>query len=99
MSDWLLKHYQSQLKLNFADLTYGDALNGSKRLLAALTNLFDKYFHALKEVKAEHMICGVGVSAVLDQLSDKICDEGEGMLIATPYYSRSDRGSVQSSAS
>ena len=63
-------------------------MNGSKRLLGALSNLFDKYFHALKKVKAEHMICGVGVSAVLDQLSDKICDEGEGMLIATPYYSQ-----------
>lgn len=91
MSDWLLEHYKKHLSLNFADLTYGDALNGSKRLLKDLSNLFQKYFKPITPVKAEHMVCGVGVSAVLDQLSDKLCDEGEGMLIATPYYSQSGR--------
>lgn len=87
MSDWLLDHYQKSLILKFADLTYGDALNGSQRLLKDLTNLFDKYFKPIKSVETKHMICGVGVSAVIDQLSEKICDNGEGILIATPYYS------------
>jgi 1-aminocyclopropane-1-carboxylate synthase len=84
----LLEHYKKSLDVTFTDLTYGDALAGSKRLYKVLSKLFDTYFHALTPVKNEHMICGSGVSAVLDQLTDKLCDEGESILVARPYYSR-----------
>lgn len=88
MADWLLELYR-KLDLTLTDLTYGNALAGSQRLFKALSNLFDTHFHALKKVTSKHMVCGVGVSAVLDQLCDKIADAGDGILIATPYYSGS----------
>lgn len=87
MAEWLLEHYNKNLNLTFTDLTYGDALAGSKRLYGVLSKLFEQYFHAIKPVKGEHMVCGTGVSAVLDQLTDKLCDVGESVLIARPYYS------------
>jgi 1-aminocyclopropane-1-carboxylate synthase len=90
MADWLLEHYKKHLNLTFTDLTYGDALAGSRRLYKVLGELFEQYFHAIKPVKGEHMICGTGLSAVLDQLTDKLCDEGESILIARPYYSPSN---------
>ena len=88
MADWFLE-YSQKLELTFTDLTYGNAISGSKRLTAALSKLFDSHFHAIQTVKAEHMSCGVGVSAILDQLFDKICDPDDGVLIAAPYYSKS----------
>lgn len=87
MADWLLEHYKKNLDITFTDLTYGDALAGSKRIYKSLSHLFERYFHAIKPVKGEHMVCGTGVSAVLDQLIEKLCDEGESILIARPYYS------------
>jgi histidinol-phosphate/aromatic aminotransferase/cobyric acid decarboxylase-like protein len=86
MSDWLLEEFKS-LQLDFKDLTYGDALTGSQRIFRNLSKLFQNYFHPLTPVTNKHMVAGVGVSAVLDQLCDKICDAGDSILIAAPYYS------------
>ena len=86
MADWFLDQYKN-LELSRTDLTYGDSLSGSTRLLAALSKLFAKYFNPLTPVLAEHMICGVGVSACLDQLCGKICDDGDTIMMSVPYYS------------
>ena len=86
MADWFLE-YSKKLELTYNDLTYGDSLTGSRRIFAALSKLFDRYFHAIKTVESKHIVCGVGLGAVLDQLCDKICDPGDGILIAAPYYS------------
>lgn len=87
MADWLLDYYHKNLTLTQTDLTYGDALTGSKRLHKALSTFFKKYFHAREEVKSEHIVCGVGVSAIVDQLSEKLCDEGDSIMTVRPYYS------------
>lgn len=78
----------SRVNLNYADLTYGDSTVGSQRLLRSLSNLFNNYFEPILKVAPEHIVTGVGVSAIIDQLSEKLCDVGEGILIAAPYYSK-----------
>lgn len=82
----LVELFNSSLALETADLTYGTALTGSKRLFAAFGKLFAERFHAVKPVLPEHMVSGSGVSALLDQLLSLLVDEGEGVALATPYY-------------
>lgn len=88
MADWTLEHFK-ELPLTRADLTYGDAIAGSKRLYKGLGRLFEKYFHPITPVTEEHMVYGVGLSACIDQLVQKICDPGDTILISRPYYSQS----------
>lgn len=89
MADWLLEHFKT-LDLTYTDLTYGDAIAGSKRLQAALIKLFQNYFNPLRPVKSNQLQIGAGVSAVLDQLGEKLCDIGDVILIARPYYNGFD---------
>lgn len=70
-------------------------MTASQRLVAALSKLFTNHLHARKEVTGKHMIMGVGVSAVLDQLAAKLCDEDEGIMIAQPYYSKDTASSTR----
>lgn len=88
MAEWTLDTFK-EVPLTRADLTYGDALAGSQRLYKGLSRLFEKYFHPITPVTEKHMVCGVGVSACLDQLVEKICDVGDTILISRPYYSMS----------
>ncbi|WVR03444.1 hypothetical protein IAU60_000435 [Kwoniella sp. DSM 27419] len=73
------------------DLSYGDSLWGSRRINRALSGLYNSYFNPAEEVEPEHIITGVGCSAVLDQLFYTLMDEGEAILLAAPYYTGFDR--------
>ncbi|WWC85745.1 uncharacterized protein L201_000611 [Kwoniella dendrophila CBS 6074] len=73
------------------DLSYGDSLWGSRRINKALAGLCNGYFNPAEEVRPEHIITGVGCSAVLDQLFYTLMDEGEAILLAAPYYTGFDR--------
>lgn len=47
-------------------------------------NANTRYFDPATEVQPDHLITGVGCSAVLDQLFYTIMDEGEAVLLAAP---------------
>ena len=64
----------------------GTSLSGSNRLFAALRNLFDEHFHALRPVERDHIITGTGASTVIDLLVSLIADDQEGILVARPFY-------------
>lgn len=83
----LLELHSKNLQLEQSDLTYGTALKGSTRLFSAFAHLFEKHFHPVLPVKTEHMVTGAGVGSLMDQLIALICDEGDGVLIAAPFYS------------
>ncbi|KZT26998.1 PLP-dependent transferase [Neolentinus lepideus HHB14362 ss-1] len=83
----LKEYFNSHLDLQDLDFTYGDSCAGSKRLFDAVIRLLDRHFKPLKPVLHEHLICGAGQSAILDQLTHMLCDEGEGILVANPFYS------------
>ncbi|GAA6059750.1 hypothetical protein JCM10212_001958 [Sporobolomyces blumeae] len=84
--EWLIDYFEKHFSLNYSDFTYGTSLSGSNRLFAALRNLFGEYFHALRPVEREHIITGTGASTVIDLLVSTIADEGEGILVARPFY-------------
>ncbi|ODO01973.1 hypothetical protein L198_02704 [Cryptococcus wingfieldii CBS 7118] len=73
------------------DLSYGDSLWGSRRINKALSGFLNDYFHPVMEIKPDHLITGVGCSAVLDQLFYTLLDEGDAILVAAPYYTGFDR--------
>ncbi|KAH8085861.1 pyridoxal phosphate-dependent transferase [Filobasidium floriforme] len=76
------------------DLTYGDNLWGSRRLNEALAGFLNRYFNPAVNVDPEHIITGVGVSAILDHLFHTLLDAGDGVLILNPYYAGFDRDLV-----
>lgn len=78
------------LKANFEltdlDFSYGDSFFGSTRLFKALAKMFNRYFNPVIPVLPEHIITGAGLSAVIDQVCSLLCDRGDVILIARPYY-------------
>ncbi|KDQ64900.1 hypothetical protein JAAARDRAFT_188175 [Jaapia argillacea MUCL 33604] len=84
------KFLDYNLNLTDIDFTYGDSVAGSTRIFGALCRLFEKYFNPVTPVLPEHIVTGVGLSAVIDQLTQLLCDEGEAVLIAKPYYNGFD---------
>ncbi|GAA5967423.1 hypothetical protein JCM3765_001871 [Sporobolomyces pararoseus] len=84
--EWLIEFFEKNFKLDYSDFTYGTSLSGSNRLFAALRNLFDQHFHALRPVERDHIITGTGASTVIDLLVSTIADEHEGILVARPFY-------------
>ena len=50
----------------------------------------DKQQHPELEVKPEHIIMGTGLITILNVVSRAICNPGDGILIAAPYYSGFD---------
>ncbi|ORY25180.1 pyridoxal phosphate-dependent transferase [Naematelia encephala] len=88
-----LEYYSQALAKGFlsSDLSYGDSLWGSRRINRALASFYNQRFDPVVEVLPEHLITGVGCSAVLDQLIYTLMDEGEAVLLASPYYTGFDR--------
>ncbi|GAA5895380.1 uncharacterized protein JCM6883_001487 [Sporobolomyces salmoneus] len=84
--EWLIDYFEKNFKLDYSDFTYGTSLSGSNRLFAALRNLFDQHFHALRPVERDQIITGTGASTVIDLLVSTIADESEGILVARPFY-------------
>lgn len=83
----LLPFYSKNLKLEQSDLTYGTSLKGSVRLFATFCRLFNESFDPVRKVRPEEMVTGAGVGSLMDQLVALLCDEGDGILLAAPYYS------------
>ncbi|KAK1926199.1 pyridoxal phosphate-dependent transferase [Papiliotrema laurentii] len=91
-----LEFFGNALRHSFmsSDLSYGDSLWGSRRINHALSGFYNEWFHPADPVLPEHIITGVGCSAVLDQLFYTLMDEGEAILLAGPYYTGFDRDLV-----
>ncbi|GMK59407.1 hypothetical protein CspeluHIS016_0800130 [Cutaneotrichosporon spelunceum] len=91
-----VEYFTQAFRNNFlpSDLSYGDGLWGSRRINLALSSFLNEYFDPAEPVQPEHVITGVGCSAVLDQLFYTLVDEGEAVLLAAPYYTGFDRDLV-----
>ena len=49
------------------------------------------YFHPAVPIYPEHVVATPGASSCLDSLFFSICDEGDCVLVPTPYWSKSQR--------
>lgn len=85
-----LLEYYSKLDLQFTDLTYGDDIGCSARLKQLYADFLSKRFEPVHKVKKEHLFFNSGVSAVIDTIIYNICNPGDGVLIAKPYYNGFD---------
>ncbi|GAA3439823.1 aminotransferase class I/II-fold pyridoxal phosphate-dependent enzyme [Kutzneria kofuensis] len=69
------------------DVRYGP-LHGSPQLRAATSRLLSKTWHA--KVDPDHLVVVSGASAALDIVASVLCDPGEAIVVAAPYYSALD---------
>ena len=98
----LLSYFLShdRLQLSPADLTYADRFTSSTRLLESISCLFNHYTPdwpegnasplPLKKVTPSHIAIASGATGILDELFWNICDQGDGVLLSTPYYNAFD---------
>lgn len=86
MSKWLREFFNTHLKLEKTDLTYGASLVGSPRLVTALIPFYERYFKPHKPLKTEHIIVGNGLSSILDHSSAVMANPGDAYILARPFY-------------
>lgn len=85
-----------RLKLQPPELTYGDRISSSTRLVKALCTLFNDVPMGLdadkpkliKPVVPDHIVVGSGATGILDALFLVLCNPGDGVLLSVPYYVR-----------
>ncbi|TIA93125.1 hypothetical protein E3P99_00268 [Wallemia hederae] len=90
MSDEIIQYYNEHFKLDKCDLSYGNGFSCSRELAVAMSELYNDTLKPLQEIKPEHIVAGVGMSAVNGQLGWYLCEPGEGVLIGAPYYNGFD---------
>ncbi|TIA77829.1 hypothetical protein E3P98_04075 [Wallemia ichthyophaga] len=90
MSDEIIKFYNDNFKLDKFDLSYGNGFSCSRELAAAMAVFYNDTLKPVDQIKPEHIVAGVGMSAVNGQLSWYLCEPGEGILIGAPYYNGFD---------
>lgn len=89
MVDVQKDYFNSVFKVTDIDFTYGTDLSGSIRVHKALCDFVNDpegVFKPLVPLQPKHIICGAGVTALLDMLAFHVADEGDGILLAAPYY-------------
>lgn len=80
----LKRNLQADFEKN--NLSYAPGLGGTPELLSAVSTFFNKFFSPIIPVEPEHVVTSAGCSAVLDTLINDICDDGDGLLVAAPYW-------------
>ncbi|UZJ57538.1 hypothetical protein CBS101457_006858 [Exobasidium rhododendri] len=91
---------KGRLNLEPRDLTYGDRIFASERLIKALERLINDvpdglydtktWTPPLERVEEKHILVGSGATGILDALFWALCEPGEGVLISVPYYNAFD---------
>lgn len=81
----LLKQ-NAQSLLTAEHLSYSGGLGGTPELLGALSAFFNHFFSPKVPVRPEHVVTGPGCSAILDTWIHDICDDGDGLLLASPMW-------------
>ncbi|KAI1260747.1 1-aminocyclopropane-1-carboxylate synthase C [Xylariaceae sp. FL1019] len=67
-------------------LTYGDGFNGSIGLREAIAALMTRYFLPFSPVLRDHVSVTSGVGPAIEACSFLLCDPGDAVLLARPYY-------------
>nr|CAG8521906.1 12692_t:CDS:2 [Entrophospora candida]CAG8529008.1 14380_t:CDS:2 [Entrophospora candida] len=63
---------------------------GSQELRAHVAKLINRYFNVQTEILPQHVTVHTGVTSAINDLAYVLCDEGDGILIPTPYYGAID---------
>jgi len=90
MVEELLQRLPTLLDLESRHLHYGHN-TGSQELRTQVTKLINRYFNVQSEILPEHITVHTGVTSAINDLAYVLCDEGDGILIPTPYYGYFDQ--------
>ncbi|KAG9124277.1 hypothetical protein FRC07_012158 [Ceratobasidium sp. 392] len=84
----LLKYFNANFELTPSHLKYRwTLLNGYERSVKqALPEYFNAHFKARMDILSNHCVHGDGIGSLLAQVIWALCEPGDGVLMATPYY-------------
>ncbi|KAF3056182.1 1-aminocyclopropane-1-carboxylate synthase 7 [Trichoderma lentiforme] len=94
--NWFLKEMllevirAAQNDLSEEDLAYATGIGGSSKVRNLMAKLFNSYFRPAQSVEVSHIVLAAGGSFALTALVEQICNPGDGILIATPYWAGLD---------
>lgn len=88
MSDLLLPKLNEPTIIEKEHIQY-NALYGMEDIRTIITNFFENYLN-LKNLNPDNLVIQTGVSAICESLSFALFDEGDKILIPTPYYTGFD---------
>jgi gliotoxin/aspirochlorine biosynthesis aminotransferase len=74
-------------KLVPLDFSYPRAFAGFPDVLEAFASFFNAYFNPKIQVETSHIVTAPGAAHCLDALFYNICDPGDSILVAAPYWS------------
>ncbi|KAG0146408.1 hypothetical protein CROQUDRAFT_44479 [Cronartium quercuum f. sp. fusiforme G11] len=94
MQDWLVEYFRRTFEIETEDLHY-QSLHGPNPFKSSLCRVFNQYFIPFVPLKQDHLVTGIGATCVLEQLLYTLCDEGDHIIIAKPYYPGFDRVTTQ----
>lgn len=67
--------------------SYPSGVNGDLDLIDSLCTFFNKYFSPRIPVEPDHLAVTPGCTSSLESLLFNLCDVGDGVLVAGPYWS------------
>ncbi|KAK0739372.1 aminotransferase GliI [Apiosordaria backusii] len=73
-------------ELTDSQLGYSEGVGGSTPVRQLLANLANTHFSPRTPVEPSHIVLGAGGCFALNALLEQICDPGDGVLIAAPYW-------------
>ncbi|KAG8721141.1 hypothetical protein FRC08_015439 [Ceratobasidium sp. 394] len=84
----LLEYFNTHFELTPAHLKYRWTLQNSyeKSTRQVLPTYFNAFFNPRIKVLPEHCVHGDGIGSLLAQVFWALCEPGDGVLMATPYY-------------
>ncbi|KAF3388834.1 1-aminocyclopropane-1-carboxylate synthase 2 [Penicillium rolfsii] len=73
-----------------SDLAYSSGIGGCSKTRGFLAELFNTHFRPAENIESSHIVLAAGGSFALTALIEQICDPGDGVLIASPYWAGLD---------
>ncbi|KAF4976320.1 hypothetical protein FDECE_18486, partial [Fusarium decemcellulare] len=82
----LVDYMTQNFEINSHALTYGDGFSGSLQLRKAIAKFITTQFKPAEPVLTPHVVVTAGVTLALESCAFSLCDAGDGVLLARPYY-------------
>ncbi|KAI9149053.1 putative aminotransferase tcpI [Paramyrothecium foliicola] len=87
----VLERVQTALTdLQEEDLAYASGVGGCSKTRKLIAELLNAHFRPAQTVDPSHVVLAAGGSFALTALVEQICDPGDGILIAAPYWAGLD---------
>ncbi|KAG6135952.1 putative secondary metabolism biosynthetic enzyme [Claviceps purpurea] len=68
------------------ELAYSEGVGGCPKVRGLIADLVNSHFQPHAQVDKSHIVLGAGGCFALNALIEAICDPGDGILIAAPYW-------------